>query len=225
MQGIRGRRVMAKPTILNKEMFITRAFGTTFTTSDGETGKVIEGHAAVYEQKVDICGYFYEVIKRGAFDGTDLTDVLFFVNHDTSKIPLARSRRNNPSSTMQLKTDEKGLFMSSKVDTETNEESKKLYGSINRGDMDGMSFMFNVQDETWTDLNTDMPTRSINKIGKVYEVSAVNMPAYSDTDISARDKTTLDNAEKALDNARSRVDTSKNDVEVQRLKIQILMKG
>jgi phage head maturation protease len=74
-----------------------------------ENTNVIDGHAAVYDQKTDIGGYFYEVIERGAFDNTNFDDVLFCVNHDLRKIPLARSRRNNGNSTMQLSVDDKGL--------------------------------------------------------------------------------------------------------------------
>jgi HK97 family phage prohead protease len=163
--------------------------------------RMVDGHAAVYESVADIGGYFMEVIERGAFDETDFDDVLFFVNHDIKKIPLARSRRNNGSSTMQLKVDDKGLYISARLDTEENMEARSLYSSIKRGDMNGMSFMFTIANEKWTDLDTEMPTRHILKVRKVYEVSAVNMPAYTSTDISARDKTALDNAKAALENA------------------------
>ncbi|ABR48567.1 phage prohead protease, HK97 family [Alkaliphilus metalliredigens QYMF] len=204
---------------------ITRSFGIADFRADDEE-KSVEGHAAVYDQKTNIGGYFYEVIERGAFDGCDFDDVLFFVNHDTRKIPLARSRRNNGNSTMQIKTDDKGLHIKSKLDTEENAEARSLYSSIKRGDIDGMSFMFHIKEARWTDLDTDMPTRHILKFRKVFEVSAVNMPAYSGTDINVRDQAALDNAAVALENARSKeLDNSSNELELVKFKTQILMKG
>lgn len=192
---------------------------------DEEDKRYIEGHAAVYEQKTDIGGWFYEIIERGAFDETDFDDVLFSVNHDLQKIPLARSRRNNANSTMQLKLDDKGLYVNATLDTENNSEAKSLYSAVDRGDMSGMSFIFYVRDAWWEDLDSDMPTRHITKIRKVREVSAVTYPAYSNTDINARDQAVLDNAAMALDNARSELDNSKKELEILKYKNQILMKG
>ncbi|WP_420842681.1 HK97 family phage prohead protease [Fervidibacillus albus] len=163
--------------------------------------------------------------ERGAFDQCDFDDVLFSVNHDLRKIPLARSRRNNGNSTMHLKLDEKGLYIRASLDVENNSEAKSLYSAIKRGDIDGMSFIFYVDEEKWEDLESDMPTRRIQKIKKVIEVSAVNYPAYSGTDINARDQAVLDNAAKALENARSKLENFKNEqLEILKLRNQILMK-
>lgn len=150
--------------------------------SAAEGGK-ITGHAAVFDTATDIGGYFQEIIARGAFDKCDLTDVPLFKNHDLRGIPLARSRRNNGSSTMTLTIDEKGLRIDATLDTDNNSEAKALYNSIQRGDLDGMSFMFEVKGQKWDNLNTDYPTRTITDIAKVYEVSAVTFPAYKQTDI------------------------------------------
>lgn len=189
-------------------------------TVDDQEG-VIEGHAAVYEQKTKIGNWFTETIERGAFDDCDFDDVLFTANHNLWKIPLARSRRNNANSTLQLKLDDKGLFIRADLDTENNSEAKSLYSAVNRKDIEGMSFIFYVADEKWSDLDKDLPHRSITKIKKVREVSAVNFPAYGGTDIQARnDKDALDNARKALDNARSR--ELDNSLELERLKLQLL---
>lgn len=191
-----------------------------------DDGNYIEGHAAVYDQRTNIGGCFYEIIERGAFNECDFDDVLLSVNHDLMKIPLARSRRNNGNSTMQLSLDDKGLCVKAELDIENNSEAKNLYSAVRRGDIDGMSFIFYVKEDRWEDLDKDMPTRYIKKIKKVREVSAVNFPAYSGTDINARDQAVLDNAAKTLDNVRSKeLDNSKEQVELLRLKTQILMKG
>lgn len=191
---------------------------------DDDQGTYIEGHPAIYDQKTDIGGWFYEIIERGAFDGCDFDDVLFSVNHDLRKIPLARSRRNNGNSTMKLDTNDRGLYIRANLDVEENSESKSLYSAVKREDIDGMSFIFYVEEEKWEDMDSDMPTRRIQKIKKVIEVSAVNFPAYVGTDINARDQSVLDNAEKALENARSQLDNSKSGLELMQLRHKLLMK-
>lgn len=218
--------MMAK--ILNKVEPVKRNFSLMDlrAAEDEDNGPYIEGHPAIYDQKTNIGGWFYEIIERGAFDGCDFDDVLFSVNHDLRKIPLARSRRNNGNSTMQLQTNDRGLYIRASLDTEENSEAKSLYSAVKREDIDGMSFIFYVDEEKWEDLESDMPTRRIQKIKRVIEVSAVNFPAYQGTDINARDKSVLDNAAKALDNARSQLDNSKGEQELELLQLrhELLMK-
>ena len=185
--------------------------------------KKIEGHPVVFEQTTDIGGYFYEVIDRGAFDECDLTDVLLFVNHNQNKIPLARSRRNNGNSTMHLQIDNIGLFMSADIDIDNNPEARALYSAIKRGDLDGMSFAFRIKEQEWLNLDTKMPTRRIKKFAKLYEVSAVNKPAYESTDINARDKDELENAKRELDSARSQeLDNSADNLELEKEQFKFL---
>ncbi|MCM1567089.1 MAG: HK97 family phage prohead protease [Dehalobacter sp.] len=204
---------------------VIRSFGIEDLRAVDE-GTYIEGHPAVYDQKANIGNWFYEIIERGAFDDCDFDDVLFSANHGwIDKIPLARSRRNNGNSTMTLVIDEKGLYIKANLDIEANAEAKSLYSAVKRGDIDGMSFIFYVQEEKWEDLDKDVPTRRIQKIKKVREVSAVNYPAYTGTDINARDQAMLDNAARVLENARSELENSKNELERVKLRTQILMKG
>lgn len=181
-------------------------------------GNKVVGLAAVYESRTNIGNMFEEVIERGAFDSSDLTDVLFFVNHDMSKIPLARSRRNNGNSTMRLSLDERGLNMEASLDVENNAEAKALYSAIQRGDMSGMSFLFTIKEDTWENLNSEMPTRRIKKIARVREVSAVNFPAYQDTELLARDAASLESERKALDHARALGVETQQRYDVWRLK-------
>jgi len=167
-------------------------------------------------------------------DKTDFTDVLFSINHDLSEIPLARSRNNNANSTLQLQVDDQGLNTRAVLDIESNGDAKALYGSVKRGDMNGMSFIFSVRDDEWTGLDTDMPSRTITDIAKVFEVSAVSFPAYAGTDISARDASALESAVKVLENARAKeLDSSSEqrnqelsrELELSKLKNQNKMKG
>lgn len=127
---------------------------------------------------------------------------------------------------MLLQVDEKGLYIKADLDVENNSEAKSLYSAVKRGDIDGMSFIFWIKDEEWQDLDSDMPTRRVKKISRVREVSAVNYPAYTGTDINARDdQQALDNARRALENARSTLDNEKSELEALKLKTQILLKG
>lgn len=189
---------------------------------DTEAGSILTGRPIVYNSRTDI-GYFDEMIESGALNNTDLTDVRFLVNHDTSKIPLARSRRNNGNSTMQLMPDNEGLAIRVSLDTENNAEAKALYSAVQRGDITGMSFMFGVDDEEWENLESDHPFRRIKGISSVVEVSAVTFPAYESTEINARSKAALDNARSALENARKQnapeVDTSELELLKEKTKI------
>jgi HK97 family phage prohead protease len=189
---------------------------------EGEDSKgkyTLYGLPIVYDSRTDI-GYFDEIIERGALDKADLRDVRFLVNHDLSKIPLARSRNNNANSTMRLKVTEKGLEVEIDLDADNNTDARNLYSAISRGDISGMSFMFGIDGERWENLKSDHPTRHITSISTVVEVSAVTFPAYEATEIYARDKTALDNAKVALDNARAAVDTANEKRELELIKIK-----
>ena len=188
---------------------------------DEKKGNIIVGRPIVYDVKTDICGMFAEIIDKGALDKTDLKDVRFLVNHDISKIPLARSRKNTKNSTMQLIVDDKGMEIRVALDTENNTEAKNLYSAIERGDITGMSFMFGIDKEEWENLKSDYPTRHIKAISTVIEVSAVTFPAYEETSITARDKSALENARMTVDTVRTSVDTD-DTLALYKLKNEIL---
>ena len=185
----------------DKKELERRSYSFEVRAEESEQGSIITGRPIVYNSRTDI-GFFDEIIESGALDNTDLTDVRFLVNHDTSRIPLARSRRNNGNSTMQLSVDEMGMAIRVKLDTENNAEAKSLYSAVERGDISSMSFMFSIDDEEWENLDSDHPLRHIRSIGTVVEVSAVTFPAYESTEINARSKEALDNARSAVDTAR-----------------------
>lgn len=179
-----------------------RSYNFEVRAQTGEHGTIITGRPIVYNSKTNL-GFYDEVIESGALDSTNLNDVRFLINHDTSRIPLARSRRNNGKSTMQFTVDPMGLNLDwVMLDVENNSEARALYSAVERGDISGMSFMFSVDDEEWENLESDHPTRHIRKIGSVVELSAVTFPAYESTEIQARSKAALENARSALENAR-----------------------
>jgi len=136
----------------------------------------VEGYAALFNSTTTL----YEVdgvavkerIGYGAFTGADMTDVIFNYNHG-GKV-MARTRNG----TLKLKVDNKGLFIRARLDG--TEEGRKLYEEIKGGYIDRMSFRFAVAHDYW---DTDQ-TRVISKFKKIYDVSAVDIPAYEDTSIS-----------------------------------------
>lgn len=174
----------------------------------------LTGRPIVYNSKTDL-GYFDEIIESGALDKANLKDVRFLVNHDTSKIPLARATEGNKESTMRFNVDKNGMEISVELDVENNSEARALYSAVQRGDITGMSFMFTIDGEEWENLESEHPTRHIKSIGQVFEVSAVTFPAYEASEISARDKKSLDDA---VNKSRS------NDLDLLKLKAKYIYK-
>lgn len=142
---------------------------------------IIEGRAIIYESPTvmyEIDGVkYYEVIARGALEGADLKDVPFKYNHSDSVMVMARTRNK----TLELIPDEQGLLVRAKLAPTT--AGRDLYQLIKRGDIDKMSFAFTVAEQKY-DKKTR--TRKIIRIKRIWDVSAVDTPAYPDTYISAR---------------------------------------
>ena len=184
----------------------TRAFAFEVRAEENEQhGTFITGTPIVFGQKTDM-GWYEESIDKDALKKTDLKDVRFLIGHNTSMIPLARSRNNNENSTMQMSITDEGMDIRVDLDTENNAEAKALYSAVNRGDMSGMSFMFTVDGDSWEDVDTDYPKRTITSIRKVYEVSAVAFPAYEGTTIQAASEgDTLDSVRASLESAREQL--------------------
>ena len=175
-----------------------------------ETGKEeragrLTGTPIVFNQVTDL-GWIREVIEPGALDDTDLKDVRFLVGHDTTGIPLARSRNNNENSTMQLSVNDNGMDIRVDLDIENNPRAKELYSAVKRGDISGMSFMFTVDKDSWEDLESEQPLRRINSISRVFEVSAVTFPAYEGTSLeAASEDSALESARASLESARKQL--------------------
>ena len=141
----------------------------------------ITGRPILYDTPTtinDVNGSYTEVIKRGALDGADLSDVRLLYNHDTNKLPLARTPR-----TMTLKTDAAGLTFEATLPQ--TEEARADHIAVERGDLSGASFALTVpQGGDSYDPKTN--TRTITKIKKVYEFSICPFPAYPQTSVEAR---------------------------------------
>ena len=185
-----------------------------------EHGHFLTGQPIVYNEWTDL-GWYDEMIDEGALDAADLRDVRFLINHNTSMIPLARSRNNNANSTMQMEViPGKGMSIRVDLDTENNAEAKSLYSAVERGDITGMSFMFGVDVDKWEELESAHPKRHVRSISRVMEVSACTFPAYEATSIQTRGLSdALDSARKSLESARA----EQLKIDRQKQKIRILM--
>lgn len=184
-----------------------------------EHGHFLAGKPIVYGQQTDM-GWYGETIADGALDQTDLRDVRFLVNHNTDMIPLARSRNNTERSTMQMRVvPGEGMEIRVDLDIDNNADARSLYSAVGRGDITGMSFMFTVASDTWVDEDSEYPKRTINQIGKVFEVSAVTFPAYAQTSINTRGLSgTLDSAKESLESAKA----AKREIERRKKKIKLI---
>lgn len=147
----------------------------------GAESLVLTGKPIVYDVPATIndpAGSYTEIIKRGALDGADISDVHLFYNHDLNKVPLARTPK-----TMQLTVSAAGLDFTATLPN--TEDARAVYEAVKRGDLSGMSFMFKVP-PGGDNYDPVTNTRTIMKIQKVYECSVVPFPAYPTTSVEAR---------------------------------------
>ena len=150
-----------------------------FRAESNDDGKMeIKGYAAVFNSPET---YSYtELIDSKAFDEADMSDVVLRYNHNDSFIVLARTRNKS----LDLSVDEKGLFMNATLQEDITEHVN-IFNAIKSGLIDKQSFAFTVEEDTY---DYDSDTRTITKIGKVFDVSVVDQPFYNATDVSvARD--------------------------------------
>lgn len=117
-----------------------------------------------------------EQIARTAFDGADMSDVIFLYNHEG----MVYARQKN--GTLTLDVDERGLKVT--ADLGSIASSRELYEAIQSGLVDQMSWAFTVKEQAY---DKEQRLRTITKVDKVYDVSAVSIPANPATSISARD--------------------------------------
>lgn len=156
-----------------------REYRTMAVTLPNEEEYIVEGYATTFDDPYVLFSDgdrdFSEVVDRHALDGTDTSDVIF--QYDHSGMVYARTKND----TLQLSTDEHGLKI--RADLGSTAASRQMYEAISAGLVDQMSFAFVVDGEDY-DKNTR--TRTIKHIKKLYDVSAVSIPANPGTEISAR---------------------------------------
>ena len=157
-----------------------RSVTTEFMTREDGDNLAIEGYFAVFNSNYDIAPGMSESIAPGAFASSISGDIRALINHDTTLV-LGRTKAN----TLQLREDSHGLW--GHIDINPNDgDAMNLYNRVKRGDVDQCSFGFDIRSED-TDIREDGSIHWTIKDVELYEVSCCTFPAYTETNISARE--------------------------------------
>lgn len=147
---------------------------------------VVRGYASTFNEPYTLFEFegekYMEQVSPDAFDSADMSDVIFQYNHE------GRVFARQSNGTLRVETDDHGLAI--EADLGGTEIGRGLYEEIKGGYTDKMSFGFRVNADRWEDRVADngdtIHLRTITEIGKVYDVSAVSIPANDATSISVR---------------------------------------
>ena len=188
----------------------TRLADVKFEETEGKM--TLEGYAIVFNQETligDEAYGFVEEIDRHALENTLMKDVPMKYNHMDSFLIIARTKNKS----LTLSVDNNGLKVHAELlDTQSNQD---IYKMVRSGLLDKMSFAFTVEEQSWN-KEGKIPKRTITKIGRLYDVSVVDTPAYDSTSIYARSLESMDVELKAMELAEQR-----ERVEVMKKKIRI----
>lgn len=189
---------------------------------DGKDELLVEGKACSFNDATILWKSkdyeAHEIISPDAFAECDMTDVIFNYNH--SGRVYARTRNN----TLTLEVREDGLYMKATLRADDNGH-QELYNDIASGTIDKMSFAFHVNDSKWEFEEKDgveIDTRTILGIDKLYDVSAVDIPAYDTTSISARSQFSAVSEKRA---AESRIKAEALELRKKQLLLLANMRG
>ena len=174
------------PTILDKREYrrIETEALETRTAEDG--AMIVEGYATTYNKPYTLFREKDMIVREQvdpcAFDGTDMTDVIMQYDHEGRVFARVKN------GTLELESDEHGLKI--RANLGGTEIGRQLFEEIQGGYTNKMSFGFTVADQKRTrskdaEGNT-VVLRTITRIGKLFDVSAVSLPANDATEISAR---------------------------------------
>lgn len=155
--------------------------------ADGEKEYRVEGYASTFNEPYllfeDGENRFYEQVDPKAFESADMSDVLFQYNHK-GRVFARTKMKEGKEPTLVLSTDERGLLVNADLGSTT--ESRSIYEDIDTGLIYQMSFGFTVAEDRIDKLDDDSYLRTITRFKKIYDVSAVDMPANPSTDIASR---------------------------------------
>lgn len=185
-----------------------------------EPSYIVEGYASTFEEYDLFEGedYIYrERIEPTAFDDADMTDVVFLLDH-TGRV-YARTKNN----TIQLSTDDTGLF--TRTDLSKTSASRSVYEDIDAGNYSQMSFAFTVAEDRFEEKRADgqktIYTRIIDRIKKVYDISAVGFPANPTTNIGVATRAAFDGAIEQLTTERLEAEARRNQEARKRLELKL----
>ena len=153
---------------------------------DQAEAMIVRGYASTFDEPYTLYETddwrFEEVVDRGAFENTDMSDVIMQYDHE------GRVFARNKNNTLSVTPDEHGLLI--EADLGGTELGRQLYEEIRGGYTDKMSFGFTVDAEDILDTKAEdgkaLTVRTIKSVRKLYDVSAVSIPANDATEISVR---------------------------------------
>lgn len=166
------------PFCKDREYRALVSFGAEKKDDEKEKSYKVSGYASTFDTYTlfEVDGIEYkERIDSHAFDDADMSDVIMQYDHE------GRVFARTSNGTLAVNVDEHGLKI--EADLSTTEASRELYDEIAAGLIIKMSFAFKVAEEHY---DSNSHTRVVDKISKVYDVSAVSIPANPDTEIFAR---------------------------------------
>lgn len=137
---------------------------------------------------------YKEIIEVGAFDDADMTDVVLNVNHGEGNYAVARTRNG----TLSFDVKDDGVYINAKLN-KNNQRCMQFYQDVSDRLLDRMSFAFTIAEE---DFDEKENTFHVRKIAKVFDVSAVEFPAYENTSISATRSEKLESFAEELESRR-----------------------
>ena len=154
---------------------------TNLSVEEIEEEKRLVGYGAVIEKRTVICNIdgldYYEIIDRNAFKNTDFSQCCLKYNHSNSYPIVARVKNNS----LSLNVDNIGLRYEARLLNTSS--ANDLYISVQEGLLDKSSFSFTVKRFNY---DKQSRTRRLLEIDKVFDVSVVDIPAYNDTSVQAR---------------------------------------
>ena len=183
-----------------------------------EDGHLVVGYGAVFNSESNNLGGFTEFISRDAFEGREEDDVRFLLNHDPNFI-MGRTT----SGTLKLRVDEKGLRYEVAIPDTT--AGRDLLISLKRGDITQSSFAFTVEKDSWSQSETGAAVRTIEKVSRLFDVSAVTYPAYPNASVGLRSMETWKNnlkeslANEKKENEKQEIDLWNRSLALRKLKI------
>ncbi len=149
--------------------------------STENTKQTIEGYATIFNSETLLYSMsgidFYETVDTGAFDGTELSNVVLRYNHSDNYAILARTSNN----TLRLSVDETGLKIEADIAETT--QGKDIYELIKRRDISKMSYGYIVEKDYIEKVSEMKYIRHISRIKKLIDVSVVDIPAYDGTNV------------------------------------------
>ena len=144
-----------------------------------ESEHYVEGYATTFTTPYLLYEWdgvkYYERIDKDALNGADMSDVIFLYNHEGRVL----ARQSNH--TLGIEPDSKGLFVY--ADLSKSDAAKEMYNDISQGLVTQMSWAFTIAEESY---DNEARTYTILRVKKIYDVSAVSIPANNDTEIAAR---------------------------------------